>query len=566
MKNGLIMWIGLSLWWGLGAAYGTPRVISNLGDPSEATCLAPQSDYLWVGTRGAGMIRVDDFENRSWGALDGLPGNTVLDCVAHMNVVWVATETGLARLQADGKRFEVLARGRFLSLASGPDGIVAGRDDGTVFQHQPDGSIRETKTEITPYALAVSPNGTWAAGSLDGSIWMQGRQVVRTLPTPVRDLAFVGDDLHIRTAGGGYILRGNQLEPNDSIGNALALTDGGQPVHAAQYAHLQAHDAASWRGQLVLATDEGVHLQSTRGWKQIELAGMPCGHRIAALTEFDGDLWVGSFDRGLCRFDGQKWTRFHGPTYLASDMINDLSSDGKKLYVATNRGLTIVDAKGTFQIFRRDDCVDNTSRKCPWHTAVNGVTVDPVSGVAWMADTGTVHRLNRRRWKRYYRKAGIHSNKITRIAAFRHTVAVGTSDQGILVRKRGGKFEPTNDQAGLADNWVMDLSFDDQGNLWVATCTRGISVLKDGRWSTLTTQDGLLDNYTLSVQQIGTDIWIGSLSGLSILRGETVTNISTTDGLAGNEVHATVPYKGLIYVATNGGLSVVDSGIPRARE
>ncbi|MBR58741.1 MAG: hypothetical protein CMH54_12065 [Myxococcales bacterium] len=565
MKN--IMMIGLVLsllcW---GTAFGTPRVVSNLGDPSDATCLAPQQDHLWIGTRGAGLVRIGTDTNTSWGALDGLPGNTVLDCVAFGSEIWVATETGLARLKQNTKRFEIIAKGRYLSLAAGPTGVIAGRDDGFVFEHLPDGTVLETKTEISPYALTLHPDGMWAAGSLDGSIWLKGHKIVQTLPTPVRDIAFVGNELHIRTAAGGYIRRNHVLETNATIGKALALTDTGTPVQADQYAHLQAHDAAIWKKQFVLATDEGVHLQSPEGWKQLEIAGMPCGDRVASLTEFAGHLWVGSFDRGLCRFDGQTWTRFHGPRYLASDMINDLSSDGKKLYVATNRGLTIVDSKGRFQIYRRDDCVEDTSQKCPWHTAVNGVTVDPVSGVAWMADTGAVHRMNRRRWKRYYRQAGIRSNKITRIAAFRHTVAVGTSDQGILIRKRGGKFTAISDQSGLADNWVMDLSFDQQGNLWVATCTRGISVMKDGQWTTLTTQDGLLDDYTLSVQQIGNDIWIGSLSGLSILRGETVTNISTTDGLAGNEVHATVPYKGLIYVATNGGLSVVDSNPNQAGE
>src|SRR6185436_8597578 len=99
------------------------------------------------------------------------------------------------------------------------------------------------------------------------------------------------------------------------------------------------------------------------------------------------------------------------------------------------------------------------------------------------------------------------SEQLTRLAVHDGELALGTSDAGVLLgrsdAKRIGSFTRFDHQAGLADDWVMDLTFNARGALWVATCTRGLSVReRSGTLHTLTEDDGLADDYVLSVNEL----------------------------------------------------------------
>jgi ligand-binding sensor domain-containing protein len=287
------------------------------------------------------------------------------------------------------------------------------------------------------------------------------------------------------------------------------------------------------------------------------LGGCPCGPRLSALAHFDGALWVGSFDNGLCRLDGTRWTHYYGPELLPSDMINDLAATKTHLYVATLKGLAVVDRKGGFSLATHEQCVDNPKSNCPWHPSVTGAAADRESGTVWVADTGAVHRVGKR-WKHFYRHSGLTSDRITRVASRRGTTAVATSDQGVFLKTGSGAFVNWDDQMGLADNWVMDLAFDRSGALWAATCTRGVSRFLDGEWRTYTTGQGLADDYALSIAEVEGRIWVGTFRGVTVLTESGPVTLSAADGLAGNEVHDILEHRGKVFLATDGGLSVVE--------
>ena len=187
---------------------------------------------------------------------------------------------------------------------------------------------------------------------------------------------------------------------------------------------------------------------------------------------------------------------------------------------------------------------------------MNGVAFDTQRGDPWIADLRAVHRIEPRGWKHIGGDA-VGSHALTRIAARDGEVAVGSGDQGVSIG-RGTRWERIDDQAGLADNWVMDVTYDAVGRLWVATCTRGVSIRElDGQLRTLSRADGLIDDYTLSVTALPDAVLVGTLSGLSIVRGGVVQSLTTADGLSGNEVHAATEFEGKVWLATDAGLSVL---------
>ncbi len=562
MKTGFLV-IGLSLLIGFGAQ-SAPRIISTIGTTQRAVCLAPLGQALWVGTTAAGLVRIDGGESRIFSVREGLPGAEVKDCASSASTLFAATRTGIARFNDHTGRFEAVARGRFSRLAATRETVYAADDTGRYFELTPAPRLLG-RVDFVPSAMAVSPTGQIALGNIDGQLVIGGMR--RRLAAPVLDLKYTDAGLNVLTAQGGFRVDGTRLIPwSAADSRAQALDEAGRPFADPRFTGLLVTAVAQAGDDLFAATDGGLFKRRgdpAKGWHPVLLGGMPCGPRLTGLAEFGGALWVGSFDNGVCRFADGGWTHFFGPSRLPSDMITGLEADADRLYITTLKGLSTVDQLGEFTITTKEPCETNRRRNCPWHTAVPGVAVDDVTADVWLADNGAVHRLGPRRWRHFYTQRGITSRRITGIAASGGRVAVGTIDRGIHFSSDGRRFETIDDQQGLAGNWVMDLRFDRQGRLWAATCTRGVSVRDQDRWRSFGTGDGLVDDYTLSVRDIRGQIWIGTLSGISIYDGRGFTTLTTDQGLSGNEVHDIIEFRDQVVVATDSGLTILAVGQPR---
>lgn len=478
-----------------------------------------------------------------------------------------------------------MRRGRYLRVAAAGRVLIAARADGLVERFAEGVLAGAQATSSVPAALVVAAGGRWALGGMDGSIHVGGggsgsgerggARVQRiTIPErvhaaaePIESLAIADATLLATTASGALRIADWIAPPREqrALRAAFEPAGAGHPPAAVATAlppGVLVHDRARFGGGEVLATDAGAFVQRAPGEPALPLAldGPPCGDRISALAVQGSWLWVGSFDRGLCRFDGRRWTQFRAPQQLPSDMINALAVLDGSVYVATAEGLAVIDAAGVLTRFTSEQCVGRLRGRCPWHAAVNGVAADGASGALWVADVGAVHRIDARTgaWEHVSTRAGIASKSLTRVAAFAGEAAIATSDHGVYLL-RDGKASVLDDQHGLADNWVTDLAYDRRGRLWIATCTRGVTMRDErGALRTLTTRDGLADDYALSVQELQGRIVIGTLSGLSLLHGDRVTTLTVDDGLSGNEIHDAVEYAGAIWVATDGGLSVIE--------
>lgn len=550
------------------------EVVDTMGFSGEATCLAVVEDRLWVGTAGNGMMAYGDSKGL-YNSLAGLPGNLVNGCTAHGKELWVATESGLARLNRGSGRFEQVAWGRFLRVVSNGSLAVAVRATGAVDLFSGTVQVVQVETDLAPLSAAGSEDGRWAVGGVDGRIYVAPEGSRYRVSSPVTSMAFSVEGLVVLTPDGRFIIKNGRVEGHDWPGVVVALDQDGAAVEAPGLEDLEVKDAVRYESRTFVATDDGVYVSGgecaapadaepgdagATCWTPLSTAGCPCGPRLSALARFGGELWVGSFDNGVCRYDGRKWRHYEGPAYLPSDMVNHMGATRRYLYIATLKGVAVVDRKGNFQQYTHEQCIGAARGMCPWHASVTGATVDTSSGRVWLSDTGAVHRLHTRHWKHFYEKSGLTSRRITRIAAQGGKVAVGTVDQGVLISEDGKRFVRFDDQSGPADNWVMDLEYDSAGALWVATCTRGVSRFMDGGWTHYSLGEGLVDDYVLSVTEIDGRIWVGTLSGVTVLTEKGSVSLTPQRGLSGSEVHDMLEIDGRVYLATDAGLSIVRLG------
>jgi two-component system sensor histidine kinase/response regulator len=140
---------------------------------------------------------------------------------------------------------------------------------------------------------------------------------------------------------------------------------------------------------------------------------------------------------------------------------------------------------------------------------------------------------------------------------------VGT--KGGLARFDGVRFTSFDDRdkSKLRESEVRALAEGPDGSLWIGTYGGGVSRLKNGRFAVYTTQQGLVNNYTLEiVKDTEGAIWIATDGGLSRFKDEHFTNYTVKDGLSDNAIRALHSDRdGGVWVGTKmGGLQVYQNG------
>jgi signal transduction histidine kinase/ligand-binding sensor domain-containing protein/ActR/RegA family two-component response regulator len=130
--------------------------------------------------------------------------------------------------------------------------------------------------------------------------------------------------------------------------------------------------------------------------------------------------------------------------------------------------------------------------------------------------------------------------------------------QAGLVRFDGVRFTvfTTANAPALTNSNVMTLLAAQDGSLWIGTYGGGLTRLKDGKFTTYTTRDGLAHDVVFTLcEDRNRDLWIGTHGGgLSRWRDGKFTTFSTKEGLSNSFVRAIhEDRQGDLWIGTDGG-------------
>ena len=132
-----------------------------------------------------------------------------------------------------------------------------------------------------------------------------------------------------------------------------------------------------------------------------------------------------------------------------------------------------------------------------------------------------------------------------------------------LVRFDGVAFTVYNTQTGsLKDNEVGSLVEDGEGALWIGTYGGGLTRMKDGKFTTFTTADGLTDDYIRNADcsPMG-DIWLATPHGVACFSKGKFITYSTKDGLPSNFIsNISAQSPAGIFACSAGGLYRLEGG------
>jgi signal transduction histidine kinase/ligand-binding sensor domain-containing protein len=514
---------------------------------NTVTGVAQSSDgYLWVATAG-GLMRFDGVRFQEVPVVDlGIPNRVVrVMWLDRKGKLWlgmdrgpvVCIEPGAAQVFKEG-----LPDARASSMADDAEGslwIACG--NGSVSQ------IKNGRVEPINIAEPGSVTGAWLlAGDTPGRLWFgKDRQVgirqdekwltLLNLPAPVARLG-------LRRAGGIWICSGAKLWSYDA---------GGEPEEFASLPEIAGDEVTALLEDRSGAVWIGTAASGLFRCEKAKHERVPTSHpEITCLMEDrEGNIWAGTAGGGLNRLRPSTVELLGAESGLPFESVRSVCEDAAgAIWITTQNGLLARWQEGVWT---------TVSQQPGWPGGhPNCVAADSAEGI-WIGthDSGLVRRQNGQ-WSAWRQEDGLAAISVrSLLVTTADEVWVATDSPNQLQRLRGKDWQnfdfptPTRSLRAMAqdrsgDVWVASADgqlfrvHGDQvvsetartaaqlqsircllaapdGSLWIGYAGWGLGRLKDGRYSRITAEQGLNDNY---ISQMAADgrgwLWCAGNRGL----------------------------------------------------
>ena len=283
------------------------------------------------------------------------------------------------------------------------------------------------------------------------------------------------------------------------------------------------------------------------------------------IQDREGNLWFGTENGGVSRYDGKSFTSFTTKDGLANNRVWSIFQDREGTLYFGGRGVSRYNPSGGS---------GGDGQKFTLLTTEEGQAgglsiIQDREGNLWFGTAGSVIRYEGKSLTTFTTKDGLADDRVWSIIQDREgNLWFGTADGG-LSRYDGKTFTTFTTGDGLASNGVSSIIQDREGNLWFGTENGGVSRYDGKTFTTFTTRDGLADNKVYSIFQDREGVlWFGTTEGgVSRYDGKTFTTFTTRDGLAdNNRVYSIIQDRGgNLWFGTLGGVSRYDGKTPSTR-
>jgi len=526
--------------------------------------------YLWFGTE-FGLFRFDGIRSVHWQPPAGehLPDNNINSLLAGSDgTLWIGTFVGLASLR-NGKltlypefnrRFvESLFEDHEGTIWAGalfspnsPNGLLCALRPGNVQCYGADGAlgiaVPGIREDHAGNLWVLAQSGLWR--------WKPGPpQHYTTTPVEVTDLTTnAGGKPLLAIRGSGLMdLRGEKVEPypirgpnnskelladHDVDANKLLKDrDGGLWIGTVQHGLIHIHDGKTdvftqtdgLSGDIVLSLLEdregNIWVATTGGLDRFRALsvttlsvkqGLSSDATQSVLAAKDGSIWIGTLE-GLTKLNDRTTTVLRKDHGLPEDAVQSLYQDEQgRIWMATDYG---------FGYLQNGRFVSVDALHSEQKHLLHFITGDKAGNI-WISEhQNLLHLLDGRLIEKIpWPKLGHPESAEVLLAGTEPgSVWVGFWSGGDVVYLENGQIRSSFTQAnGLGKGHIADLQFGRDGALWASTQDGGLSRIKDGRVTTLSTRNGLpCDTIHWSIEDDDQSLWLYTACGLvRIMRRE----------------------------------------------
>lgn len=515
--------------------------------------LQSRNGYLWIGTR-YGLARFDGVrmtlfvEPISQLRPESLGIRGIVEDPS--GALWISSWTNLLSWEHGAWSVAQLDQAPFpgriehVSLAA-DGGLWILKATGLFhFDHGRIGTTRSLQ-EIAPGFFPKMAQLERAFTDRQGRLWVltgvhEGRRSVwhRIIPDQpgtyplTRLLDIETDDIEALTedaAGRLWAGRPGELIMWDGIPHHYAATSAWGGDRVSQIA--VDHDGIVWvrsRGSAQLHRFDGVEFRTFGGRDGV----LGSDDLRCLLPDREGNLWMGTGARGLCRLQPRRLVSLLVGAASAMDEVFSVapSRDGSA-WLATSHGLVNCRA-GVFTVHTNHlelGEIGNVMRVRPafedrsgqvWFGLDHNGLGTLQDGEMALPAFGSIQSEERRR--------------VTSILQDRAGTLWVTTPEGLL-EHHPGRTRRWTQQDGLASRHLSGLAEGPDGTLWIGSREGGLQRFRDGQFSALTVQDGLLSQevWPLHAEPDGT-LWVGTPLGLNRIRGKQIRSVTQDQGLFDN--------------------------------
>lgn len=464
----------------------TPALTScNISD-----LVADSTGALWINTFGGGLFRLKDGVFTHFGIQDGLPSNELTDlCQARDGSLWLGTSAGASHFK-DGKFANYsITNGLATNLIRS---ILEDRD-GSVWIATTLGLNRLRGNAVDLFnasnsLLNNSIRGLWQDNQ--GRVWI-GSDAGLT--------CYDGKNWHNYAGAEGFFEKFVQTFCEDRLGNLWIGTYGG-----------------------LVRFKDGKFYDETSADKE------PFDRINALCVDQEGDVWAGSRE-GLIRLTPKRFSTYSKRDGLAHNNVLSVEEDRLgNIWIGTWGGGLDQLSRGT---------IKNYSRKIGFPLDLVLSTCSARDGSLWVgADyNGGVVQLKGDSIERYTSKDGLFDVARVIKEGADGAVWIGTSE-GLNCLRNGKITSYTVKDNHLAGPVVRDVCVDHLNRVWVGTQS-GLSLLQGNIFTNFTTRNGLSSSFIVSLSEdTNGDLWIGTIGGgLNRLHNGHFTSYTTAQGLFNND-------------------------------
>ncbi len=359
---------------------------------------------------------------------------------------------------------------------------------------------------------------------------------------------------------------------------------------------LQTRDKYLWIGtERGLVRFDGVNFETYNSTKYKNIKN----NRVTTmLVDSKGNLYSGSRGGGLVRIRDSSIDCFLKKDGLYDDFVLSLFEDSKgTIWIGTFKGLSKMDKKGNLSKFNPEEKFENKiitslnetrdgriwvgtyksglfsiSGKRVNEYSIQNVANDTPIRVLMVEHDGKLWAGTNGNGLAYYKDDKFiqyeNNSLLSGLTVFSlyedkdHNIWIGTANG--LNRLTGGKISKWSEENLMSKIIVRSLYEDHEGSLWVGTNTRGLFSLRDSKFNSLSSMDGLsADNVTCIFEDSTGGIWIGTDgNGLNYLRQENggiIKIFTQKQGLSSNFIYSVAEKDGdEIWVGTGSGITILN--------